>query len=69
MDKNDSTYFTKKKFNKRMPYYLVLMGCIIPICVTIHKSLQTKRLESGVSKDIKRIQDKGKKFSDIPKSF
>ena len=69
MDKNDSNYFIKRKFNKNMPYYIVLLGFIIPICVYIHGSGQTRRLESGVTKDIQRIKEKGKNYSDIPKSF
>ena len=64
-----STFFFKKKFNKRTPYYLVLFGCVVPLAVMYHGSLQMKRLEDGVRKDLERIQEKGKKFSEIPKSF
>jgi len=69
MNTSDKTYFIKKKYNKRTPYFLVLIGALIPCAVFYHKSLTTKKLEDGVKKDIQRIQDKGRKFSDIPKSF
>ena len=69
MNKNDSTFFIKKKYNKWTPYIIVLLGGIVPLIVTIHGTFQMKRLEMGVQKDIERIQKKGKKFSDIPKSL
>jgi hypothetical protein len=64
-----STFYFKKKFNKRIPYYLVFIGSLVPIGVAIHKRSQMKRLEDGVKKDIDRIKEKGRKFSEIPKSF
>ena len=69
MNKNNGSFIIKKKYNKRVPYYLCIMACIVPICVMYHKSLTLTKLEDGVRKDVERIKQKGKKFSDIPKSF
>lgn len=64
-----STFYFRKKFNKRLPYYMIFVCSFIPIGVAIHKHSQIKRLEDGVKKDIERIKQKGRKFSEIPKSY
>jgi len=68
MNNNGSFYF-KKKYNTRLPYYFVLFSFVVPIGVAYNFGLSTKKLENGVKKDLIRIESKGKKFSDIPKSF
>jgi hypothetical protein len=58
----------KNFLRNQTPTMLVLMGFLIPAGVFYHRSLQLKRMEDGVRKDLERIKSKGKKFSDIPKS-
>lgn len=68
MNRNGSFYF-KKRYNTRLPYYFVLFSVVVPIGVAYNFGQTTRKLEDGVKKDLVRIQAKGKKFSDIPKSF
>ncbi len=65
----DSNYYIKKIYNKKLPLYICILGFLVPCGVAFHKKLQMKRLEDGIKRDMERIQNKGKKFSDIPKSF
>jgi hypothetical protein len=60
----------KYKFLYKNAYWIIAaVGLAFPPIVLYFTGLKIKKLDRGVEKDIERIQKKGKKFSDIPKSI
>jgi hypothetical protein len=59
---------TTLKENK-LPFTISFIGLIFPILILQHKKYEMNRLDEGIKRDFKRIEAKGKKYSDIPKSI
>jgi hypothetical protein len=60
----------KFKFLYRNAHWILAsIGVALPFIVLGYTGFKIRKLDRGVEKDIERIQKKGKKFSDIPKSI
>jgi hypothetical protein len=54
---------------KNAPLIIATIGLSFPIAILYFTEWKITKLDRGVVRDIERIKQKGKNFSDIPKSF
>jgi hypothetical protein len=56
-----------KIFYKNAHFIVATIGMCFPVIVLYYTHLKIKKLDRGIEKDLERIKQKGKKYSDIPK--